>query len=145
MTSDPPVTPGTAETTTRAETLAVDTEWVVAGRVRVRRRIITERRTVEVDVHREVLEIDGDDLDFHNGRLFGVAVGPTIPDVPQPRPPIVLVLREEVPRVEHDLRAYERVTVTTERVTRTETVHDELRREVVDVDVDIRRVETQSH
>lgn len=132
MTGDEHVTP---ETTASAQAWDVDTEWVVTGQVRVRRRVVTERRTVEVEVHREVLEIDGDDLDFHDGRLFGVAVGAVVPDAPTPQSPIVLVLREEVARIVHDVRAYERVTVTTERVTDVETVHDQLRREVVDVDV----------
>jgi uncharacterized protein (TIGR02271 family) len=134
VTSDPPAAVGTTELTARAETLTVGTEWVVAGRVRVRRRVVTERRTIEVDVRREVLEIDGDDLDFHDGRLVGVAADPAIADAPPPQPPIVVVLREERPRVVHEVHAYERVSVTTERVTDVETVHDALRREVVDVE-----------
>lgn len=123
-----------AEVVASAQTLTVGTEWVVAGHVRVRRRVVTERRTIEVDVRREIVEIEGDDVDFDHGRLFGTALdGPPVAGPSSVPAPFVAVLREEVPRVELDVRAYERLTVTTIRVQDAATVHTAVSREEIDV------------
>ena len=113
----------------------VGTEWVVSGRVRLRRRIVTEYRTVEVAVRREIVEVAGDTVDFRDGHLVGVGLdGPPVA-APAPSTPFVAVLREEVPVVTVQVRPYERFTVTTTRVQDAATVHDTVRREQLDVTV----------
>ena len=119
--------------TVSEEQWRVGTEWVVSGRVRIRRRIVTEYRTIEVAVRREIVELDGDTVDFRDGRLVGVALdGPPVAP-PDPTAPFVAVLREEVPVVTLQVRPYERLTVTTSRRQSAEAVHDTVRHEQVDI------------
>jgi hypothetical protein len=111
----------------------VGTEWIVSGRVRLRRRIVTERRTIDVVVRREVVEFDGEQVDFHDGHLIGTAWdGPSVEQPADPTP-FTAVLREEVPIVSLAIRPYERVTVTTTRVQDTATVHDTVQAEHVEI------------
>jgi hypothetical protein len=85
-----------------------------AVRAVVRRRIVTEVRTVEVTVRREVLEIE-----------HLPAEGPALPVAHEPRQALSLVLSEEVPVVTLQVQPYERVSLdvhavpTEERVTTT--------------------------
>ncbi len=119
--------------TLSAEQLAVGTEWVVSGRLRLRRRIVTERRTVEIEVRREVIELQGETVDFHEGFLVGTALdGPPVQPTGTPAP-FVAVLREEVPVITFGVRPYERVTVSMRRVQDTDTVHRTLRHEQVEI------------
>lgn len=111
----------------------VGTEWVVSGRVRVRRRIVTEYRTIEIAVRREIVELDGDTVDFREGRLVGVGLdGPAVP-APAGAAPFAAVLREEFPLVSMQIRPYERLTVTTTNVPGAATVQDTVRREQLDI------------
>ena len=75
---------------------------VVREQVRavVRRRIVTEVRTLEVTVRREVLEIE--ELP---------AEGTALPVAAEPRQALSLVLSEEVPVVTLQVQPYERVTL----------------------------------
>jgi len=124
---------GGPEVTVAAERLSVGTEWSVSGKLRLRRRIVTENRTIEVSVRREILELAGDDLDFRDGRLIGTAAGGRPEDQPAERAPFVAVLREEVPVVTLEVRPYERVTVSVMRVQDFETVHDTVQHEQVEI------------
>lgn len=96
----------------------VGLERVVTGVVRVRRRIVTETRQVEVTVRREVLEVDppvapgttGDevfDIDADSGNRRGA--GGSDRDV-------LLDLRAEFPIVGIEVRAVERVRIGVRRV-----------------------------
>jgi stress response protein YsnF len=53
------------------EVLHVSTEWAEAGRVRLRRRIVTEARTVQVTLRREELQIEVEDVDEKRDVLTG--------------------------------------------------------------------------
>lgn len=127
-------TGGEAATTLAQEVLHVGTEWAEAGQIRLRRRIVTETRTVEVSVRREELEIDVLDVDERRGALIGTAKDGRVSDEPQSRRPLVIVLQEEVPEVSVQLRPYERVTVTTTIGNRTGRITDGLRHEEVQLD-----------
>lgn len=123
-----------AATTLSHEVLHVDTEWAEAGQIRLRRRIVTETRTVEVSVRREELVVDVLDVDERRGALIGTARDGRVSDEPDPQRPLVIVLQEEVPEVSVRLRPYERVTVTTSIGQRTGRVTGGLRHEEVQLD-----------
>lgn len=122
-----------AEVVRHEERLTIGTEWVRSGRVRVRRRVVTERRTVEVEVRREVLELEGDDVDFRDGHLVGTDLRGPVVTAPTDSGPVVVVLREEVPEVVLRVAAYERVTVSRSRVEDTQVLEGTLAHEEVDV------------
>lgn len=123
-----------AATTLSHEVLQVGTEWAEAGQIRLRRRIVTETRTVEVSVRREELVVDVLDVDERHGALLGTARDGRVSDEPDPQRPLVIVLQEEVPEVSVRLRPYERVTVTTTIGHRTGRVTGGLRHEEVQLD-----------
>lgn len=72
-----------------------------AVRAVVRRRIVTEVRTIEVTVRREVLEVEH----------LPASAEPSLPVAQEPRQALSLVLSEEVPVVTLQVQPYERVTV----------------------------------
>ncbi len=117
-----------------SEHLVVDTEWVESGRVRLRREIVSETRTVEIVVRREVLVIDVQDVapgpigeSFVGTSLDGPAVaGPLAADA---GPPLVLVLREEVPEIVLRTQVYERVNAEVVTVEQVAVWHDIVRHE----------------
>ena len=82
-----------------------------AVRAVVRRRIVTEVRTIEVTVRREVLEVE-----------HLPAEGPALPVATEPRQALSLVLSEEVPVVSLEVQPYERVTLDVHVVAETERV-----------------------
>ena len=82
-----------------------------AVRAVVRRRIVTEVRTVEVTVRREVLEVEHQPAD-----------GPALPVGGEPRTALSLVLSEEVPVVSLQVQPYERVTLDVHPVSAEERV-----------------------
>ena len=82
-----------------------------AVRAVVRRRIVTEVRTIEVTVRREVLEVE-----------HLPAEGPALPGSREPRQALSLVLSEEVPVVTLEVQPYERVTLDVHTVTTEERV-----------------------
>ncbi len=93
------------------EQLRAGTEWVESGRLRLRRRTVTEARTVEVVVRREELIIETrDTAPGAVGESYrGVALdGPLA--FGSPPTSMVMQLREEVPEVVLRPRVYERVT-----------------------------------
>ena len=99
MTPEEDGTPVDAEVVLHQERVHVD---VVREAVRavVRRRIVTEVRTVEVTVRREVLEVE-----------HLPAEGPALPVSQEPRQALTMVLSEEVPVVTLQVQPYERVAL----------------------------------
>ena len=81
----------------------------------VRRRIVTEVRTIEVTVRREVLEVEHLPADASPDE-------PALPVAAEPRQALSLLLSEEVPVVHLQVQPYERVTVDVHPVTGEERV-----------------------
>lgn len=127
MTTDPhPVVPvpDAAEVVLHEQRLSVGSVRVPHERVVLRRRVISEVRQVEVTVRREELEIQR--LPVGSEQQSATTPGPTAP-------PLVVVLREEVPVVQLRTQAYERVTVTTETVSAQQEVVEQIDREQVEI------------
>ena len=120
MSTEPTITPG-PEVVLHEERVHVDVERG-AERAVVRRRIVTEVRTVEVTVRREVLEVE-----------HLPAEGPVLPSSGEPRTQVELVLSEEVPVVTLQVQPYERVTVGVEMVTEQERVSTDVSQERVEL------------
>jgi uncharacterized protein DUF2382 len=82
----------------------VRTEWLPVERVRVRRRIVTEIQTIEVEVRREELLVEHE-------------VAPVSPQAlpvgcaPAGREPYVTVLHREVPYIRLEVEPYEQAAV----------------------------------
>jgi uncharacterized protein (TIGR02271 family) len=115
------------------EQLHVDTEWVVAGHVRLRRRVISETRMIEVTVRREDLVVETDAAVSPEG----VIAGSNLDGEPTAAPvlgqaPMVFLLREEVPEVVTRTRAYERVTAHIGIAQTTHHLTDTVRTEVAE-------------
>ena len=101
------------------ERLQLDTEWVAAERIVVRRRVVTETVTLTVDVQRE-------ELVFEQAAIAELPIQTTpLPYVP----PLVLTLHEQVPVVTLTTRPYEQVTVSVVQVGREQNVDVTLDRE----------------
>ncbi|MFJ3383640.1 MULTISPECIES: DUF2382 domain-containing protein [unclassified Curtobacterium] len=111
----------------REERLLVSTEVFATERVRLERCIITEQRTVTLDVRHEEVRLTREPLDS----------GASLPGTNQPsadRAPVVVVLREEQVVVTTTVVPVERVTLTVHSVTEDRLVdavlgHDEVRAE----------------
>lgn len=116
----------TPEVVLHEERLHVTTERLAVERVVVRRRIVQEVRQVQVSVRREQFEIEHLDL--------SEAGGDAVPDSDsRAHAPLVIVLREEVPVVQLQVRPYEKVTVHRGQVTEQHQVTQTLSRELADV------------
>ncbi len=125
MTTDP-ARPASAIETVRAEERAqVSAVWVAAERVTFERRIVTEKRQVDVTVRREELVV-------HRAALPDAASEQPPTQAPS-QAPLVIVLREEVPVVQLAVQPYERVTAVVEQVSGQQTVNAELRKEHVQI------------
>ena len=124
-----------AEMTLSKEVLRLGTEWTVSGSIRLRRRIVTETRTVQVTLRREELEIVVDHIDHdRNGTLAGTCKDGPVTDSPFQKPPLVIVLQQEEPEMVVRLTPYERVTVTTALAAGTGRVNADLRHEELQLD-----------
>ena len=108
-------------------------EWVVSGRLRLRREIQTSTRSVEVTVRREVLTIDYDNA-FEpdvNGQLAPLEVAG---EPPADRDPVSIVLHEEIPQLTTQSVPYEIVTAHVMRAVTQQTVGTQLTREQIVVE-----------
>lgn len=128
----PQLTPGDddpeATVVLHEERLLVGTEVHATERVRLERYIVTEQRTITVDVRREEVRLTREPL--VDGPALSV-------DSPVPtREPIVVVLRQEQVVVSKRIVPVERVTLTVHTVTEDRPVDAALRREEVTVDQD---------
>lgn len=119
-----------------AEVARSSVQRVPAGTVQIRKRVVTETRTLTVQVRREEL---------HVKRIPAPTSTPAPTSADHPggeagsdawaadgtEPVLVLVLHEEVPEVSVRVVATERVGVFVDRVEETETVNVDLRHEEV--------------
>lgn len=110
--------------TLHEEQLNVGTETREAGRVRLRKHVVTEQKTVTVPVQREEVRIEREPI--REGQTGG-----EISEDEQ-----VVTLNEEVPVVDTQTVATERVGLQKDVVRDEQQVRGEVRREEVDVDHD---------
>jgi uncharacterized protein (TIGR02271 family) len=114
------------------ERLRVGNTQREAGRARLRKYVVTENVTQTVPVSHEEVRIEREPItDANRGAAES---GPAISEEEHE-----VVLHAEVPVVDKDVEAVERVRLDTETVTDQETVTDEVRKERVDLDEDARR------
>jgi len=113
------------------ERLRVGNQLVPVERVRVRRRVVTETRTVQVEVRREELVLERLPVEASGRAADSGPTGPTDPAGPRE---VVLELREEVPVVTTRVRPVERVWVWVARVAGTQQVATTLSREEIAID-----------
>jgi uncharacterized protein (TIGR02271 family) len=113
------------EVVVHAERLRTGTEVVRTGHVRVRRRLVTEERTVSVPVRREEVDIAAEDLPPEAWTpVPGAALGEEVHEV---------VLHEERVVVTTEWVPVERVRVVRSVVPGARVVQGEVRREVLEV------------
>lgn len=113
------------EVVVHAERLRAGTEVVRTGRVRVRRRLVTEERTVTVPVTREEVDISYEDLSADGGTpVPGAVLGEEVHEV---------VLHEERVVVTTERVPVERVRVVRTVVPGERVVSGAVRREVLEV------------
>jgi uncharacterized protein (TIGR02271 family) len=126
--------PTTDDAMTRSEErLNVGTEQREAGRARLRKHVVTEQQTVNVPVSREEVRLEREPITDAN--VGNATSGPNISEEEHE-----VILNEEVPVVTKETQPVERVRLSKETVTDTETVSDEVRKEQIDTDApDVRR------
>ena len=120
------------------ERLRVESARRPYQRVVVRRRVVTETvvQQVEVQVRREVLEVERTPVEDAAGSLEVLPGEELLRDPLSPDAPVLeIVLHEERPVVGVQVVPVERVRIITERVRGEQTVSADLRSERVDVDV----------
>jgi len=113
-----------------AEQLRAGVEWVAAQRVRVSKRIVTETRTITVELRREELVVE---RTFDTSGLAGDSTAGSEPGGADGAPFLELVLHEEVPEVSVGVVAVERVRIFKDTVSGTTLVQADLRREEIEV------------
>ena len=114
------------------EELRVGTQRQEAGRVRLRKYVDTERVTETVPVSHEEIRVEREPVT--EGNVDDALEGPAISEEEHE-----VTLSEERPVVEKRAVPRERVRLDKETVTEQEQVSDEVRKERVEVDEDIRR------
>ncbi|MBP2335007.1 uncharacterized protein (TIGR02271 family) [Saccharothrix coeruleofusca] len=123
--------PDTDDAMTRSEErLRVGTEQHEAGRVRLRKYVVTETEQVSVPVRREEVRVEREPI---TGANRGAALSG--PDISEEEHEVTL--REERPVVETEAVPVERVRLAKEQVTDTETVSGEVRKERIDTEGDV--------
>ncbi|MHA7156300.1 DUF2382 domain-containing protein [Arthrobacter sp. TMN-50] len=122
--------PTTDDAMTRSEErLTVGTESRETGRARLRKHVVTEMVTKTVPVQREEVTIEREPItDANRGNA---TAGPDISEEEHE-----VILHAEVPVVEKETVAVERVRLGKETVTDQETVTEEVRKEQIDTDAD---------
>jgi uncharacterized protein (TIGR02271 family) len=122
--------PGTDDAMTRSEEeLRVGTERREAGRVRLRKYVVTENEERTVPVRREEVRVEREPIT--EGNVDQALDGPEISEEEHE-----VVLHEERPVVEKDVVAKERVRLGTEESTEQETISETLRKERIETDDD---------
>lgn len=117
--------------TVSEERLRVGTQEQEAGRARLRKYVVTENVTQTVPVQREEVRLEREPITDANrdDALSGSDIAEDTHEV---------VLTEERPVVAKETVPVERVRLETDTVTEHETVGDEIRKERVEVDGDVR-------
>lgn len=108
----------------REEHLHAGTEIREAAKVRFRKVIVTEEKTITVIVRHEELRVD--QLIITDGKVVSSS------EIPADREQAI-ILREEVPVVTMTTRAVEAVNITVDRVTSQQTLTDQVRKERIEV------------
>ncbi|OOB92336.1 YsnF/AvaK domain-containing protein [Rathayibacter sp. VKM Ac-2630] len=108
------------------ERLAVSTRRFATERVRLERVVVTEQRTITVDVRREEIRLVREPLEGGDPLPGGGAAAPV--------EPVVVILHEERIGITRTVVPVERVTLRVSSVAGERDVTEELRREVVDVE-----------
>ena len=114
----------------REERLVVDKQDEVAGKARLRKRVVTDHEQVEVPVEREELIVERENID----QDAPAARAGKIDDTDETE--ATVTLHEERPVVDKETVATEKVNVGKRKVVYTETVGDEVRKEKIDVEAD---------
>ncbi|KQQ22051.1 hypothetical protein ASF48_02140 [Rathayibacter sp. Leaf299] len=109
------------------ERLSATTVRTATERVRIRRVVVTEERTVTVPLRREELVIEREPID---------GAGPAIDA--EPPAPIIFVLHAEELVPTTRVVPVERVSVLVDRIVEMRTVSDSVRKERVDVQTSVR-------
>ena len=120
----------------RDEQLHIGTQVRESGKVRFRKVIVTEEKTITVMVRREELHVE--QVTITDGKVS--ASGETSADRGQ-----TIILREEVPVVTMATRAFEAVNINVERVTGEQTVTDQVRKERVELVDGLRTTDDAHH
>jgi len=108
------------------ERLSVDTEQHESGRVRLRKYVVTEQQTITVPVRREEVRLERVPIgEEDDSAAEGYEIGEAEYEI---------VLHEERPVVTTEVHAVERVRLSTEQVTESETVTGEVRKERFQLD-----------
>jgi uncharacterized protein (TIGR02271 family) len=116
------------------ERLRVLTDTVVTGRVRVRKYLVTEERTFTVEVTREEISVEHEEV----SPAERTALPADDPGTPLAEQVLELVRHEERVLVTKEVVPVERVRVVRRVVTEPEVVRGVVRREVLDVQQDRR-------
>lgn len=114
----------------REERLNVGKEDQVVGQARLRKRVVTEHQQVDVPVEREELVVEREPIDPNSPQ----ARTGSLDDAEDSEETITL--HEERPVVDKETVATEKVNVGKRKVTDTETVGGEVRKEEIDVEAD---------
>ena len=110
------------------ERVKVGTETQEVGRARLRKHVVTEKRTIELPVKREELRIERTPIADGEGRAAaGTQLGEGEEEI---------VLREERPVVETEVVAAEKVSLGKTTVEDTERVQADVSREEIEIDRD---------
>jgi len=122
--------PTTDDAMTRSEErLRAGTEQVEAGRARLRKYVVTEQQSVTVPVTREEVRVEREPIT--DGNYDKAMAGPALSEEEHE-----VVLSEERPVVTTEAVPVERVRLSKEQVTEQQTVNADVRKEVIDTDVD---------
>ena len=124
--------PTTDDAMTRSEEeLRVGTERREAGRVRLRKHVVTEEEQRTVPVRREEVRVEREPID--EGNVDQALDGPEISEEEHE-----VVLHEERAVVDKEVLPKERVRLSTDEQTEQETISDTLRKERIETDGDAR-------
>ncbi|MEV7023160.1 PRC and DUF2382 domain-containing protein [Kitasatospora sp. NPDC093558] len=124
-TEAPSAPSGPVEITCREERLDITTEWHVLGTAKLRKYVTSEQVERRVPVVRERVRVERMPVgDAERAALTDKEIAEAVEEV---------TLREERPVVRKYLAPVERVRLVVERYTAEEVIHDELRRENVEI------------
>lgn len=112
------------------ERLKVGKEDQVAGKARLRKRVVTEHQQVDVPVEREELVVEREPVDPNSPQ----ARAGSLDDAEDTEETVTL--HEERPVVDKETVATEKVNVGKRKVVDTETVEGDVRKEEIDVETD---------
>lgn len=112
------------------EHLNVDTERVETGEARLRKYVVTETQNVEVPVTREEVRVERTPISADEASAQATAGGIDADESEEAS----VTLHEERPVVHKETVPVEKVNLTTEEVSDTESVTEEVRKEQIDAD-----------